>query len=63
MVQTPARPAGGDSGADRLSRVADMLSNAVALLNNAMEEIKSEKGTTDDHDLPGQSFGDAEQPR
>lgn len=52
MVEPPPRPAGGDSGADRLSRVADMLSNAVALLNEAMEEIKGEKGPEDERNAP-----------
>jgi hypothetical protein len=60
MVETPARPVGGDSGADRLSRVADMLSNAVALLNEAMDEIKTEKGKEDDGTAPGASDRDAE---
>lgn len=50
MVKTPpAQPAGREGGeVDRLSRVADMLCNAVALLNEAMDEIKAEKGNGED---------------
>lgn len=48
-------PITGDDGVDRLARVADMLTNAVDLLNQAMDEIKSEKG-------PGPDDGDASRP-
>lgn len=50
-------------GADRLARVADMLTNAVDLLNQAMEEIKTEKGPgADDRDASRPPDRDPEQP-
>lgn len=53
----------GDDAADRLTRVADMLTSAVELLNQAMEEIKSERGPGDDDgDASGTPDRDSEQP-
>jgi hypothetical protein len=60
MVGTLPQP----SGADRLARVADMVTNAVALLQQAMDEIRADqKGTDDDDgDAAGAPDGDIEQP-
>jgi hypothetical protein len=55
---------GGDDNVDRLSRVADMLTNAVDLLTRAMEEIKTERGPGDDDgDASGAPDRNPEQPR
>jgi hypothetical protein len=63
MARADFQPVGGD-GVDRLARVAQMVTDAVALLNKAMDEIKSEKGpgTDDDGDAPSAPDGDAQQP-
>lgn len=59
-TQTPIT---GADAADRLARVADMLTNAVGLLEQAMEEIKSEKGSgPDDGDASRPPDRDTEQP-
>lgn len=48
MVTTEKPPPGGDN-VDRLARVAAMVSDAVALLNKAMDEIRdNEHGDADE---------------
>jgi len=42
-MATIQKPPGGDN-ADRLARVAAMVTDAVALLNQAMDEIRDDKG-------------------
>lgn len=57
----------GEGGADRLTRVAQMVCNAVELLNQAMDEIKAEnadtkaqRGQDDDRDPSGTPVGNPE---
>jgi hypothetical protein len=58
---TVARRVG--NGDDRLERVAAMLTNAVDLLNAAMEEIRGEEGGDDDDgDASGPPDRKPEQP-
>lgn len=56
MVHPSTRPVSVDSAVDRMSRVADMLSEAVSLLREAIDETKreKEKGCEDDGDAAGE---------
>jgi hypothetical protein len=61
MVGTRVQPTGGD---DRLTRVVDMVNDAVRLLNQAIDEARNEKGTGDDDgDASGAPDRNVEQPR
>jgi hypothetical protein len=65
MVETPPQSTVGGDAADRLARFASMVTDAVAMLNQAVAEIKSEneneKGFETDDDAR-KSDGNAEQP-
>lgn len=64
MATTQRPPAGGDN-VDRLARAAAMVTDAVALLNQAIDEFMHDRGhgDTDERDAARPPERDPEQPR
>jgi hypothetical protein len=65
MVGQRAQPMGGPGKAELLDRAVSMVNSAVALLNEAIEEIKrgdTGEGDDDERDVTGAPVGDIEQP-